>query len=168
MVQQQGLSSCTRDLATRQASNNYCLAVSHTKHILDPSPRPPHFFHCLGDVERILPFLLLLWGFPGSSVGKESTCNADPGSIAGSGRSPGEGIGYPLQYSWASLMAQLVKNPPAMWKTWVRFLGWEDTLEKGKATHCSILAWRISCCILQWSLEELFVKPPMDGYFIMN
>ena len=88
MVQQHGLSSCTRDLATRQASNNYCLAVSHTKHILDPSPRPPHFFHCLGDVERILPFLLLLWGFPGSSVGKESTCNADPGSIAGSGRFP--------------------------------------------------------------------------------
>ena len=54
--------------------------------------------------------------FPDSSVGKESTCNAgDPGSIPGSGRSPGEGIGYPLQYSWASLVVQLVKNPPAMW-----------------------------------------------------
>ena len=59
-------------------------------------------------------------GFPDSSVGKESTCNAgDPGSIPGSGRSPGEGIGYPLQYSWASLVAQLVKNPPAMQETWV-------------------------------------------------
>ena len=59
-------------------------------------------------------------GFLGSSASKESTCNAgDPGSILGSGRSPGEGIGYPLQYSWASLVAQLVKNPPAMWETWV-------------------------------------------------
>ena len=54
-------------------------------------------------------------GFPGSWVGKESTCNAgDPGSIPGSERSTGEGTGYPLQYSWASLVAQLVKNPPAM------------------------------------------------------
>ena len=71
-------------------------------------------------------------GFPQSSVGKESTCNAeDPGSIPGSGRSTGEGIGYPLQYSWASLVAQLVKNLPAMQKTLVRFLGWEDPLEKG-------------------------------------
>ena len=82
-------------------------------------------------------------GFPDSLVGKESTCNAgDPDSIPGSGRSPGEGIGYPLQYSWASLVAQLVKNPPAM-QTWVQSLGWEDPPEKGKATHSSILAWRI-------------------------
>ena len=59
-------------------------------------------------------------GFPDSSVGKESTCNAgDPGSILGSGRSAEEGIGYPLQYSWASLVAQLVKNPHAMQETWV-------------------------------------------------
>ena len=73
---------------------------------------------------------------PGSSAGKESACNAgDPGSIPESGRSPGEGIGYPLQYSWASPVAQLVKNPPAMWETWVPSLGWEDPLEKGKATH---------------------------------
>ena len=57
-----------------------------------------------------------------------------------SGRSAGEGIGYPLQYSWASLVSQLVKNPPAMWETWVQSLGWEDSLEKGKATHSSILA----------------------------
>ena len=63
--------------------------------------------------------------------------------MAGSGRSTGEGIGYPLQYSWASLVAQLVKNPPAMWETWVRSLGWEDPPEKGKATHSSILASRI-------------------------
>ena len=57
---------------------------------------------------------------PDSSVGKESTCNSgDPGAIPGSGRSSGEGIGYPLQYSWASLVAQLVKNPPAMQETWL-------------------------------------------------
>ena len=53
-----------------------------------------------------------------------------------------KGLGYPLQYSWASLVAQLVKNPPAMWETWVQSLGWEDPLKKGKATHSSILAWR--------------------------
>ena len=61
----------------------------------------------------------------------------------GLGRYTGEGIGYPLQYSWASLVAQLVKNLPAIWETWVRSLGWEEPLEKGKATHSSILAWRI-------------------------
>ena len=83
-------------------------------------------------------------GFPGSSAGKESACNVgDPSSIPGSERSPGEGIGYPLQYSWASLLAQLVKNPPAMWETPVQSLDWEDPLEKGKATHSSILAQRI-------------------------
>ena len=82
--------------------------------------------------------------FPHSSVGKESACNAgDPGSILGSGRSAGEGIGYPLQYSWALLVAQLVKNPPAMRETWVQSLGWENPLGKGKATHSSIPAWRI-------------------------
>ena len=83
----------------------------------------------------------LVAGFPDSSVGKESTCNVgDPGSIPGSGRSPGEGISYPLQYSWASLVAQLVKNLPAMLETWVQLLGWEDPLEKGKVTHSNILA----------------------------
>ena len=83
-------------------------------------------------------------GFPSSSAGKESVCNAgDPDLIPGSRRSAGEEIGYPLQYSWASLVAQLVKNPPAMRETWVQSLGWEDPLEKGKAIHSSILAWRI-------------------------
>ena len=66
------------------------------------------------------------------------------GSIPGSGRSAAEGIGYPLQYSWASLVAQLVTNLPAMQENWVESLGWEDPLEKGKATHSSILAWIIS------------------------
>ena len=80
-------------------------------------------------------------GFPDSSVSKESACNAGyPGLIPGLGRSTREGIGYPLQYSWASLVAQLVKNPPAMQETWVWSLGWEDPLKKGKATHSSILA----------------------------
>jgi len=66
-------------------------------------------------------------GFPSSSAGKESACNvADPGLIPGSGKSPGERMGYPLQYSWASLVAQMVKKPPAVWETWVRSLGWED------------------------------------------
>ena len=83
-------------------------------------------------------------GFPGSLAGKESSCNAgDPCSVPGLGRSSEQGIGYPLQYSWASLVAQPVKNPPAMQETWVRSLGYEDPLEKGKATHSSILAWRI-------------------------
>ena len=83
-------------------------------------------------------------GFPGSSAGKDSACNAgDPSLIPGSGSSAEEGIGSPLQYSWASLVAQLVKNTPAMQETWVQSLGWEDPLAKGKATHSSILAWRI-------------------------
>ena len=69
-------------------------------------------------------FLLFKGGFSSSSIGKESACNAgDPSSTPGSGRSPGEGIGYPIQYSWASLMAQLVKNLPAMRETWVQSLG---------------------------------------------
>ena len=83
-------------------------------------------------------------GFPDSSVSKESASNAgDPSLIPGSGRLTGEGIGYPLQYSWASLVAQLVKNQPAMWETWAQSLRWEDPLEKGNTTHSSILAWRI-------------------------
>ena len=86
---------------------------------------------------------MMYMGFPDSSVGKEFACNAgDPSWIPGSGRSAGEGIGYPLQHSRASLVAQLVKNPPTMRETWVQSLGWEDPPEKGKTTHSSILAWR--------------------------
>ena len=96
-------------------------------------------------------FLLTHLGFPDSSVGKESACNAgDPGLIPGSERSAGEWIGYTLQYSWASLVAQLVKILPAMWETWVQSLGREDPLEKGKAAYSSILAWRIP-----WTLESV-------------
>ena len=96
-------------------------------------------------------FTSISTGFPHSLAGKESAHNAgDPGLIPGLGRSPGEGIGYPLQYSWAFLVAQLVKNPPAMRETWVWSLGWEDPLEKGKATHSSILAWRIP-----WTVQSM-------------
>ena len=83
-------------------------------------------------------------GFPGISAGKESACNAgDSGLIPGLGRSPGEGIGYPLQYSWASLVVLMAKNPPAKQETWVQSLGWEDPLEEGMTVHSSILAWTI-------------------------
>ena len=73
----------------------------------------------VGKVMSLLFNMLPIWVFADSSVGEESTCNAgQPGSIPGLGRSAGEGIGYPLQYSWTSLVAQLVKNPPAMQETW--------------------------------------------------
>ena len=80
----------------------------------------------------------------GSSAGEESAGNAgDSSLISGSGRSPGEGTGYPFQYSWASLVAQTVKTVSAMWETWVRSLGWEDRLEEGMAIPSSTLAWRM-------------------------
>ena len=83
-------------------------------------------------------------GFSGGSPGKESACNAgDPSLIPGLGSSPGEGVGYPLQYYWASLVAQKVKNLPATREIWVRSLVWEDPLEEEKAIHSSILSWRI-------------------------
>ena len=95
--------------------------------------------------------LHILQGFPDCSVGKEPACNSgDPSLIPGSGRSLYKGISYLLQYSWASLVAQLVKNLPAMQETWVRSLGWEDPLEKGKATHTSILTWRIP-----WTVQSM-------------
>ena len=84
------------------------------------------------------------WAWPGSSAGKEPACNAgDYSSIPGLGRSRGEGTGHPLQYSWASLVAQLVNNLPAMQETRVRSPGQDNALEEGIATHSSILAWRI-------------------------
>ena len=83
-------------------------------------------------------FYVIEQGFPHSSVGKESACNAGhPSSIPRLGKSTREGLGYPLQYSWASLVAQLVKNPPAMWETRVPSLDWENPLENGKATQAS-------------------------------
>ena len=98
---------------------------------------------------------------PHSSIGKESACSAgNPGSIPGSGRSAGKGIGYPLQYSWTSLVSQTVKNPPAMQETWVRSLGWEDPLEKGTATRSSILGWRIP-----WTVQAMGLQRVMTDDF---
>ena len=83
--------------------------------------------------------------FPGGSDSKESACNAgDLGLIPDSGRSAGEGNGYPLQCSWASLVAHTVKNLPATRETWVRSLGWEDSLKEDMAADSSILAWTIA------------------------
>ena len=89
-------------------------------------------------------FESLYVSFLGSSAGKESAFNGgDPSSIPGLGRFPGGGIGYPFQYSWASMVAQMIKNPSAMLETLVQSLGGEDPLEEGIATHSSILAWGI-------------------------
>ena len=105
-----------------------------------------------GKVMSLLYNMLSRLGFPDNPVGKESACNAeDPGSIPGSRRSPGEGISYPLQYSWVSFVAQLEKKLPEIRETCVRFLGWEDPLEKGKAT--SPMAWRIPWTSL-WGCKE--------------
>ena len=102
--------------------------------------------HCFG-TSLVVQWLRLCasnMGFPGSSSGKESTCNAgDPGLIPGLRRSPGEGMIYSLQYSWASLVAQMVKTLPAMQQIWVWSLGHEGPLERETATHSSILACRI-------------------------
>ena len=85
------------------------------------------FSYCVGASNLVLYFLA--WGFPGSSAGKQSACNAgDPGSIPGSGKSTGEGIGYPFQYSWAPLVVQPVKNPHAMQETWVGKIPWRRGL----------------------------------------
>ena len=95
--------------------------------------------------------------FPDNSVGKESICSVgDPGSIPGLGRSPGEGIGYPIHYSWASLVAQLVKNPPAMRETWLLSLGWEDSPGEGKGypLQYSDLENSIDCIYSPWDCKE--------------
>ena len=82
--------------------------------------------------------------------------------LPGSGRSTGEGRGYPLQYSWASLVAQLVKNVPAVWETWVQSLGREDPLEKGKAAHSSILAWRSPWSVQSMGCKEVDTTEPLS------
>ena len=106
-------------------------------------------------------------GFRGSSVGKESACNTgDPGSIPALGISAGEEIGYLLQYSWASAVAQLVKNPSAMWDTWVLSLGWEDPLEKGNASLSGILAWTIPWTVQSMGLQR--VRHLSDCHFIVQ
>ena len=119
---------------------------------MDSLPWPTHLF--LVSISHLFPLPFLLCGdfcslyslrsFPGRSAGKESACNAgDPVSVPGLGRSPGEGMDYPFRYSWASLVAQMVKNLLAMWQTCFRSRGWENSLEKVMATCSSTLAWRI-------------------------
>ena len=94
-------------------------------------------------------------GFPDCSVGKESTCNAgDSSLIPESRRSAGEGIAYPLQYSWASIVAQLVKNPPAMWETWIRYLGWEDSPREGKGYALQYSGLENSMDYSPWGRKE--------------
>jgi len=90
-------------------------------------------------------YMYVYVGFPGSSAGKESTCNTgDPGLIPWPRRSPGEGIGYPLQYFWASLVAQMVKKASVCNVVDLGLIpGLEDPLEEGMATHSSIFTWRI-------------------------
>ena len=116
---------------------------------------PSHLGLSMDEILKSLSFRLE--SFPHCSAGKESTCNAgDPGLIPGSGRSTGEGIGYPPQCSSASTVAQLVKNPPAIWETWVQSLGWEDPLEKGKDYHISVFRpgeFRALCS--PWDRKEL-------------
>ena len=93
---------------------------------------------------KLKSFIVSILGFPDGSDSKESTCNAEDSSlIPGTGRSLGEGIGYSLPFSWASLVAQIIKEPPAMRETWIPSLGWEDSLEEGMATLFCILAWKI-------------------------
>ena len=110
-----------------------------------PPGKSLYFFFLWKDkMKWLILYCPCLPGFPGSSAAKESTCNAGhPISTPGSGRSPWEGIGYPLLYSCVSLVAQIVKNLPAMRESWVQSLGWEDSVEEGTATHSSFLAWRI-------------------------
>ena len=111
--------------------------------------------------------------FPHSSVGKESK-PGDPGSIPGSGRSTREGISYPLQYSWASLVAQVVKNLPAMWKTCVQSLGWEDPMEKGKGYPLQYSSLENSMdCIVHWVAKSWtclsdFYFPEKDIKFLFH
>ena len=94
--------------------------------------------------------------FPDSSVGKESACNAgDPSSIPGLGRSTGAGIGYPLQYSWASLVAQLVKNPPAMCETWVQPLGGKTPWRKEWLPTLAFLPGEFHGLYSPWGGKEL-------------
>ena len=105
------------------------------------------FMICWSDTKKLATIFSIILLAPRASLVAQLVKNLlamqDPGLISGSERSTGEGVDYPLQCSWASLVPQLVNNLPSVWETWVRSLVWEDPLEKGKATHSSILAGRI-------------------------
>ena len=103
-------------------------------------------FYCIYPSKYILRFIAKKNEYSHSLVAqlvKKTAMQETPVWFLGQERFPGEGIGYPFQCSWASMVLQMVKNPPAMWETWIRSLGWEDPLEKGTATHSSTLIWRI-------------------------
>ena len=143
---------CRTDPSWRRKLNKWCFCFCF---LIWKCKQQEHNSLCFPLLHQKFSHLQMLV-FLHSLLGKESTWNAgDPGSIPESGRSTGEGIGYPLQYSWASLVTQLVKNPPAMWETWFGSLGWEDPLEKGKATHYDILAWRIQVTVLSTGLQRV-------------
>ena len=124
----------------------------------------------------IMASLVAQGSFPDSSVGKESAWNAgNPGSIPGSGRSTGKGVGYPFLCSWTSLVAQWYKkkkNPPANAGVRVWSLGREDPLEKEMSSHSSVLAWEIpwtdECGYSPWGLKrvghDLMTKQPQHYY----
>ena len=127
-----------------------CISIVYHSPICSVQFRGFSIFTDLYDQYHNWRMFLTITGFPDSLVGKEPACNAgDSGSIPGSGTSTGKGIGYPFQYSWASLVAQLVKNLPAMQETWARSLGWEDPLEKGMVGH----PLQYSCWRIPWTEE---------------
>ena len=95
-----------------------------------------------------------------------NSISRDPGSIPGSGRSPGEVIGSPLQYSWAPLVAQTVKNLPAMQATWLQSLSLKDSLQEGMAAHSSIPAWRIPVDRGAWRAAVLGVNIELDSSWV--
>ena len=96
-------------------------------------------------------------GFPGSSTGKKSTCNAvDPGSILGQEDPLKKGDRLPLQYSWASLVAQMLSNLPAMRETWLQSLGWEDPLEKRMDGHSMNSIYMLTPCHVRKDIDFFF------------
>ena len=124
---------------------NYILFIKNASLNSDLTQEEGIYFSSL-EAKHIIVFVSASLDFPGNSSVKnpEFACNAgDPNSIPGLGSSPGEGISYPLQYSWPSQAAPTVKNLPAKQETWVQSLDWEDSLKEGMATHSSILSWRI-------------------------
>ena len=109
-----------------------------------------------------------LFCIPDSSVGKESACCAgDPGSIPGLGRSPREKIVYPLQYSWASLVAQLVKNPPAMQETWAQSLGWDDPWRRERLPTPVFLPGEFHGLYSPWGCKELDKTEQLSLSFVV-
>ena len=109
-----------------------------------------------------------LFCVPDSSVGKESACCAgDPGSIPGLGRSPREKIVYPLQYSWASLVAQLVKNPPAMQETWAQSLGWGDPWRRERLPTPVFLPGEFHGLYSPWGCKELDKTEQLSLSFVV-